>query len=140
MRPRNRMRRFRMVDLKGEFAHDAARIRRRSHLSPDVVTAWSGARPPPVTGRWDLTVIGSDGRRLPSWLEIQWSGNRVLVGRFVGVVGSVRPISRLDFSHDTLRFSLPPQWEAGNEDFQVVGVFAGDTLAGSLTTSDGKQL
>ena len=96
--------------------------------------------PPPVTGRWDLTVIGSDGRRLPSWLEIQWSGNRVLVGRFVGVVGSVRPISRLDFSHDTLRFSLPPQWEAGSEDFRVAGVFAGDTLAGSLTTSDGKQL
>ena len=96
--------------------------------------------PPPVTGTWDLTVIGSDGRRLPSWLEIQWSGDRVLVGRFVGVVGSVRPISRLEFSHDTLRFSLPPQWEGGNQDFQVAGVLAGDTLAGSLTTSDGKQL
>src|SRR5258705_2039224 len=96
--------------------------------------------PPPVTGRWDLTVIGSDGRRLPSWLDIRWSGNRVLVGRFVGVVGSVRPISRLEFSDDTLRFSLPPQWEAGDADFQIVGVFAGDTLAGSLTTSDGKQL
>src|ERR1043166_9315651 len=97
------------------------------------------AAPPPVTGRWDLTVIGSDGRRLPSWLEIQWSGNRVLVGRFVGVVGSVRPISRLDFSHDTLRFSLPPQWEAGNEDFQVVGVFAGDPPAGALTTPVGRR-
>jgi hypothetical protein len=96
--------------------------------------------PPPVTGRWDLTVMTAEGRRLPSWLEIQWSGNRVLVGRFVGVVGSVRPISRLDFSHDTLRFSLPPQWEPGNNDFQFVAVFAGDTLAGSLTTSDGKQL
>jgi hypothetical protein len=96
--------------------------------------------PPPVTGRWDLTVTGSDGRPLPSWLEIQWSGNRVLVGRFVGVVGSARPISRLDFSHDTLRFALPPQWEGGNNDFQFAGLFAGDTLAGSLTTPDGKQL
>ncbi len=95
---------------------------------------------PPVTASWDLTVIGSDGRHLPSWLEIQWSGNRVLVGRFVGVVGSARPISRLDFAHDTLRWSLPPQWEGGNGDFQFTGVFAGDTLAGSLTTSDGKQL
>ncbi len=94
---------------------------------------------PPVTGRWDLTVI-SDDRRLPSWLEIQWSGNRVLVGRFVAVVGSVRPISRLDFSHDTLRFSLPPQWEGGTADFQFAGVYSGDTLAGSLTTPDGKQL
>src|SRR5258707_14607925 len=94
--------------------------------------------PPPVTGRWDLTVIGSDGRRLPSWLDIRWSGNRVLVGRFGGVVGGGRPISRLEFSHDTLRFSLPPQWEAGDADFQIAGVVAGCTLAGSLTSSDGK--
>jgi Domain of Unknown Function (DUF1080) len=95
---------------------------------------------PPVTGRWDLTVTTSEGRRLPSWLEIHWSGDRVLVGRFVGVVGSVRPISRLDFAHDTLRFSVPPQWEGGDADFQFVGVFAGDTLAGSLTTPDGRPL
>src|SRR5204862_2890612 len=57
-----------------------------------------------------------------------------------GVVGSVRPISRLEFANDTLRFSLPPQWEAGNGDFQFVGVYAGDSLAGTLTTADGKQL
>ena len=95
---------------------------------------------PPVTGRWDLTLIGSGGRLLPSWLEINWSGDRVLVGRFVGVVGSARPISRVTFSHDTLRFSLPPQWEGGDADLQVAGVFAADTFAGSLTTPDGKQL
>ena len=73
---------------------------------------------PPVVGRWDLTVSGGEGRHLPSWLEVHWSGDRVLVGQFVGVVGSVRPISRLDFAHDTLRWSLPPQWEGGNGDFQ----------------------
>jgi len=95
---------------------------------------------PPVTGRWDLTLIGSDGRHLPSWLEIYWSGDRVLVGRFVAIVGSARPISRLTFAHDTLRFALPPQWEGGDADLQVAGVFAGDTLAGSLTMPDGKQL
>ncbi len=96
--------------------------------------------PPPITGRWDLTLIASDGRRLPSWLEVYWSGDRVLIGRFVGVVGSARPISRLTFTHDTLRFSLPPQWEGGDADLQVTGLFAGDTLAGSLTMPDGKQL
>ena len=95
---------------------------------------------PPVVGRWDLTVVNSEGQHLPSWLETHWSGNRVLVGEFVAVVGSARPISRLDFANDTLKFSLPPQWESGNGDFQFVGVFAGDTLAGSLTTPDGKQL
>src|SRR6266480_6095681 len=95
---------------------------------------------PAVTGRWDLTIVTNAGRRAPSWLEVQWSGNRVLVGQFVGVVGSVRPISRLDFANDTLRFSVPPQWEEGNGAFQFTGVFAGDSLAGSLTTSDGRQL
>ncbi len=94
---------------------------------------------PPVTGRWDLSITNA-GRRAPSWLQIDWSGDRVLVGQFVGVVGSVRPISRLEFAHDTLRFSLPPQWEGGNGDFQFAGAFAGDTLAGSVTTPDGTQL
>src|SRR6266699_6633422 len=96
--------------------------------------------PPGVVGTWDLTLIGGEGRRLPSWLELHWSGDRVLVGQMVGVVGSVRPISRLDFANDTLRWSLPPQWEGGNGDFQFTGVFAGDSLAGSLTTPDGRQL
>jgi len=107
-----------------------------------LTTSLAGQEPvrPAVIGSWDLTVITAEGRRLPSWLEVHWSGDRVLVGRFVGVVGSVRPVSRLDFAHDTLRFSLPPQWEPGNADFQFTAVFAGDSLAGSLTTADGKQL
>ena len=98
------------------------------------------APPPKVIGRWDLTLTGSDGRPLPSWLEVHRSGNRVLVGRFVGVVGSVRPISRVTFANDTLRFSLPPQWEAGDNDVQVEGVLAGDSLQGWLTTPDGVRM
>src|SRR5216117_1246122 len=46
---------------------------------------------PAVTGRWDLTIVTNAGRRAPSWLEVQWSGNRVLVGQFVGVDGARRP-------------------------------------------------
>ena len=46
--------------------------------------------PPPVVGTWDLTLTAPDGRALPSWLEVHVSGNGVLVGRFQGVVGSVR--------------------------------------------------
>jgi 3-keto-disaccharide hydrolase len=95
---------------------------------------------PGVVGRWDLTLIGSDGRRMPSWLEIHVSGNGVLVGQMVGVVGSVRPISRLQFDNDTLRWSLPPQWEGGTNDFQFAAAYAGDSLAGSVTTSSGTQL
>src|SRR5438874_1995559 len=36
--------------------------------------------PPPVVGRWDLTLTARDGRPLPSWLEVHVSGNGVLVG------------------------------------------------------------
>ncbi len=98
------------------------------------------APPPKIVGHWDLTVRGNDGRSLPSWLEVHSSGRGVLVGRFVGVVGSVRPISRITYAGDTLRFSLPPQWENGDSDLQVEGALAGDTLRGSLTTPDGTRM
>src|SRR5512145_314303 len=93
--------------------------------------------PPPVIGRWDLTLTTNDGQKLPSWLEVSVSGNGVLVGRFVGVVGSVRPISRLAFANDTLRFSIPPQWEDGSADVQFAGVLRGDSLAGTITDPKG---
>src|SRR5436309_11006327 len=93
--------------------------------------------PPPVVGTWDLTLTARDGRRLPSWLEVHVSGNGVLVGRFVGVVGSVRPISRLAYANDTLRFAIPPQWETGSADVQFVGVVTGDALAGTITDPGG---
>ena len=41
----------------------------------------------PLEGRWDL-VITKDGKQLPSWLEVQHSGTRTLIGRFVYAFGS----------------------------------------------------
>jgi hypothetical protein len=93
---------------------------------------------PPLTGRWDITVQGTSGA-FPSWLEVQWSGNRTLVGRFVGRFGSARPISRLEFSQDTVRFSIPPQWESGDKDLQFEGVLAHDALAGWMTDASGSR-
>ena len=95
---------------------------------------------PPVVGRWDLTLTASDGRRLPSWLEVQVSGNHVLVGRYVSVVGSARPVSRMDWSHDTLRFSIPSQWESGPNDLQLEATLAGDALSGAVIMPDGTRL
>src|SRR2546427_4238413 len=92
---------------------------------------------PPVVGTWDLTLTARDGRPLPSWLQVHVSGNGVLVGRFQGVVGSVPPISRLTYTNDTLRFAIPPQWEAGSADLQFAGVVAGDGLAGTITDPSG---
>ena len=74
---------------------------------------------------------------LPSWLEVHQSGTHTLVGQMVGVVGSVRPISQVFFASDTMRFSLPPQWESGDSDFQFSGVFANGTLSGTVVTPDG---
>ena len=93
--------------------------------------------PPPIVGTWDLTLTARDGRPLPSWLEVHVSGNGVLVGRFQGVVGSVRPISRLTYASDTLRFAIPPQWEAGSADLQFAGVAQGDGLSGTITDPSG---
>src|SRR6266576_4881640 len=93
--------------------------------------------PPPVIGTWDLTLTARDGRPLPSWLEVHVSGHGVLVGRFQGVVGCVRPISRLTYANDTLRFAIPPQWEAGSADLQFAGVAQGDGLSGTITDPSG---
>src|ERR1043166_1825986 len=92
---------------------------------------------PPVVGRWDLTLTASDGRKLPSWLEVQVSGNHVLVGRFVAVVGSARPIARLDIARDTLRFAIPSQWEAGTGDLRLEGGLAGGAPAGGGALAGG---
>ena len=93
--------------------------------------------PPPVVGRWDLTLTSPDGHKLPSWLYVHVSGRGVLVGEFQGVVGSVRPISRLTYANDTLRFAIPPQWEAGSADLQFAGVTQGDGLNGTITDPNG---
>src|SRR5919197_1089418 len=95
---------------------------------------------PPVIGHWDLTLTASDGRKLPSWLEVQVSGNHVLVGRFVAVVGSARPNARLHFAHDTLRFAIPSQWERGDHDLRFEAVLAGEGLSGAVTMPDDTRL
>ena len=107
-------------------------------LAVSTLTAQEPARPP-VIGTWDLTLTAPDGRALPSWLEVHSSGRGVLVGRFVGVVGCVRPISRLTYANDTLRFALPPQWEAGDADIQFAAVLAGDDLSGTITDPSGTR-
>ena len=94
---------------------------------------------PPLTGRWDIAVNTPAGD-YPSWLEVEWSGDRTLVGRFVGRVGNARPISRIEFSRDTLRFSVPPQWEPGDNDLQFDGVLENDRLSGWMTDPTGNRL
>ncbi len=92
-----------------------------------------------VVGRWDITVDGPDGA-FPSWLEVHLSGNRTLVGQFVGRSGSARPIAKVELTDGVMRFTIPTQWDAGNEDFHIEGKLEGDKLAGSMTDSFGKTM
>lgn len=91
-----------------------------------------------LVGRWDINIHTPAGD-LPSWLEIRRSGFRTLVGQFVGVVGSARPISRVEVEDGELRFSLPPQWEDGKDDLSFRGRLQGGTITGSMTFPDHRR-
>jgi Domain of Unknown Function (DUF1080) len=96
------------------------------------------AAPDQMVGRWDIVVSTPEGPR-PSWLEMRRSGREAVVGQFVGIVGSARPIARITVSGDSLRFSIPPQWEEGTADLVVEGMLQGERLTGSMTFPDGKR-
>jgi hypothetical protein len=95
--------------------------------------------PPPVVGRWDLVVHGAE-RDYPSWLEVEQSGYRTLVGAYVGQFGSVRPITRIDYDQAELHFAVPPQWERRTNDVVVEAKLDGDLLRGEITDDQGKRL
>jgi hypothetical protein len=108
-------------------------------LSTTIMAGLQDSEPPRVIGRWDMAVVAS-GTTYPSWLEVQRSGTRTLVGRFVGSGGSARPISKIDFADNVLRFSIPPQWEQGDDDLRLEGTLDGDRLSGWMTDPAGKRL
>lgn len=96
------------------------------------------AGPATLPGRWDLRVSGPEGT-YPSWLEVTESGRGVLVGRFVGRVGSARPVGRMTFEEGVLRFAIPPQWEAGTGDLALEARLDGEGMGGTITTPSGER-
>ena len=106
-------------------------------LAPSAAT--NGAAREGLVGRWDLTVQ-KPGGNVPSWLELRSSGRIALVGRFVGEVGSARPVARVDLGRDAhIRFAIPAQWETGDGDLRFEGRLDGTRLTGSLTYPDGTR-
>lgn len=91
-----------------------------------------------LIGRWDITV-DQNGRAVPSWLEVKLSGTRTLVGYFVGGSGSARPVAKVNFDNGKFSFTIPPQWEGGNQDFVIEGELEGEGIQGTIVTSDGKK-
>jgi hypothetical protein len=92
-----------------------------------------------LIGRWNLTVQGSEGAH-PSWLEVRKSGNKSLVGSFVGQFGSARPVGKIEFDGNLFRFSVPPQWEKRNDDLVFFGTFKGKRIQGPSTDLEGNPI
>src|SRR6201996_4370839 len=92
---------------------------------------------PDVIGRWDLTLT-KDGKRLPSWLEVQKSGTHTLIGRFCYAFGSARLISQVMVKDGKYSFSIPPQWEPGDRNMDFEFEASGDNIHGTMVYTDGK--
>lgn len=90
-----------------------------------------------LEGRWDMT-INVAGKQAPSWFEVRHSGLHTLVGDFVGSGGSARPVSKVNFIGGKMSFTIPPQWENGN-DLSVEGTLQGNNMKGTILLPDGKN-
>lgn len=89
-----------------------------------------------LVGRWDIKV-SENGSVAPSWLEVEVSGIKTLVGRFVGNGGSARPISEVKFDSGNFHFSIPPQWDQSNKDLTLQGKVYPDHIEGTITYPSG---
>jgi hypothetical protein len=91
-----------------------------------------------LEGRWDITLVMS-GKEYPSWLEVDHSGFKTLVGRFVYSNGSARPISKVIFNGEKFSFTIPPQWEMETKDLEFEGTANASGLTGTMIFTDGKK-
>lgn len=91
-----------------------------------------------LIGRWDIT-IDENGKPAPSWLEVKLSGHKTLVGYFVGTSGSARPVAKVNFDNGKFSFTIPPQWESGDQDFVIEGQLTASGIEGTIVTSSGQK-
>ncbi len=91
-----------------------------------------------LIGRWDITV-NENGKDQPSWLEVELSGFRTLVGRFVSNSGSARPVSKVNYDNGKFSFAIPPQWEQEDRDLSLEGEVTASGISGTIHTSGGKD-
>lgn len=93
---------------------------------------------PAIEGRWDITI--EDGaKKFPAWLEVRHSGHKRLIGEYVGITGSARPVSLVNFDNGKISFSLPPQWEEEDHDLVFEGVLRGEIITGTMIAANGQS-
>lgn len=102
-------------------------------LSPTPAAAADGG----LAGRWDLVVHATTGDH-PAWLEVTPSGRNVLVGRFVGRLGSARPVSRVETDGAAFRLRVPPQFEDRTTDLEIEGKLVDGAIKGTITDETGR--
>jgi len=88
--------------------------------------------PPAIIGRWDLTFQRPNGQTSSGWLEVRHSGTKTLVGSFVGLSGSARPVAEVQFTGSDMRFTIPPQWERADGNVTVTARLDSERLTGSM--------
>lgn len=91
-----------------------------------------------LIGSWDLEIQYGE-TTLPSWLEVEFSGTKTLIGRYVSFSGSARPIAEVFESGTSFNFSIPPQW-SGNQYMHLSGTRDGDRLSGNIITNTGQAV
>jgi hypothetical protein len=83
----------------------------------------------PFAGRWDLTIITSDGG-YPSWMEFAEQDGTLAI-RLVGRVGSVHPVSNAKVAETHLTFDDgSDHWELSVNDRKLSGKTSGGEVAG----------
>jgi 3-keto-disaccharide hydrolase len=87
-------------------------------------------------GRWDLTVSDSNGREMPSWLEIV-PDQSTCKASFVGRWGSARPLPKVEINGDHIVFVSPKDEEDSKNDLAFQGKLTEDTLAGTALGPNG---
>lgn len=74
-------------------------------------------RPPPVVGRWNLSVTGPDGASFPSWLELTFDDQTgKLGGRLCGRTGRAHPLLKVEWKKNEVTFiGRPDEGSTGGE-------------------------
>lgn len=108
-------------------------------LEEGVSTIAAEPSAPPILGRWNVVVQGTDVS-YPSWFEVRKSGRQTLVGAYVGRFGSARPVAKVEWNDGRMRFAVPPQWEERDGEVVFEGRLEGDIIRGETTDDDGTKL
>jgi hypothetical protein len=109
---------------------------------PSVTAADAPVQPLPssLVGRWDI-VVDEPGyhHNTAAWLEVRRSGRSTLVGAFVNMVGSTRPVAEIEYDEaaGSFTFSIPPQWDDAEGETTVTGRLRGDSISGAIATASG---